>query len=76
MITNTGGPAFPAGERFEGVDGWRTEPGMNLLDYAAIKAMQALLSDPDWRQDMDFADTAAAAYRQAAEMIAAKARQA
>jgi hypothetical protein len=49
---------------------------MNLLDYAAIKAMQALLSDPDWRQDMDFADTAAAAYRQAAEMIAAKARQA
>jgi hypothetical protein len=76
MSEETGGPAFPAGKRFEGVDGWRTEPGMTLLDYAAIKAMQALLSDPDWRQDMDFADTADAAYRQAVEMIAAKARYA
>ena len=76
MTTNTGGPAFPAGERFEGVDGWRTEPGMTLLDYAAIKAMQALLSDPGWRHDMDFEETASAAYRQAAKMIAAKARYA
>jgi hypothetical protein len=37
--TNTGGPAFPAGERFEGVDGWHTEPGMTLRDYFAAKAI-------------------------------------
>ena len=42
--TNTGGPAFPAGERFEGVDGWQTEPGMTLRDYFAAKAMQALIA--------------------------------
>jgi hypothetical protein len=41
MTTETGGPAFPAGERFEGVDGWQTEPGMTLRDYFAAKAMQS-----------------------------------
>ena len=41
---DTGGPAFPAGERFEGVDGWQTEPGMTLRDYFAAKAMQGLLA--------------------------------
>jgi hypothetical protein len=54
----------------------RDPTGMTLLDYAAIKAMQALLSDPGWRHDMDFEETASAAYRQAAKMIAAKARYA
>jgi hypothetical protein len=72
MTTNTGGPAFPCHPGIENP----LYDGMTLLDYAAIKAMQALLSDFDWRQDMDFADTADAAYRQAAEMIAAKARYA
>jgi hypothetical protein len=41
--TNTGGPAFPAGERFEGVDGWHTEPGMTLRDYFAAKALQGYM---------------------------------
>ena len=45
--TNTGGPAFPAGERFECVDGWHTEPGMTLRDYFAAKAMQGILTDPE-----------------------------
>lgn len=36
--------------------------GMSLRDYMAAKAMQAFLSDPGWRQDMDFEDTAHAAY--------------
>ena len=44
---NTGGPAFPAGERFEGVDGWQTEPGMTLRDYFAAKAMQAVIARGD-----------------------------
>jgi hypothetical protein len=43
--TNTGGPAFPAGERFEGVDGWQTEPGMTLRDYFAAKAMQGFMAN-------------------------------
>jgi hypothetical protein len=76
MIKDTGGPAFPAFEHHAGYGQMMAFGGMTLLDYAAIKAMQALLSDFDWRQDMDFADTADAAYKQAAEMIAAKARQA
>ena len=43
--------------------------GMNLRDYFAAKAMQALLSDADWRQDMVFIDTAYAAYRMADAML-------
>jgi hypothetical protein len=62
MTTETGGQAFPS----------VTNLGMTLRDYFAGKAMEALLSDPDWRQDMDFADTAAAAYRQADEMLKAR----
>ena len=46
--------------------------GMTLRDYFAAKAMQALLSDPDWRQDMVFIDTAYAAYEQADEMLKAR----
>jgi hypothetical protein len=45
--------------------------GMTLRDYFAAKAMQGLLSDPDWRQDMDFEDTAHAAYKQADAMLKA-----
>jgi len=74
----TGGSAFPHTVEYKGADCGGVVPhgGMTLLDYAAIKAMQALLSDPDWRQDMSFAVTAATAYKQAAEMIAEKARYA
>lgn len=46
--------------------------GMTLRDYFASKAMQALLSDPDWRQDMDFKETAYAAYKQADAMLEAR----
>jgi hypothetical protein len=45
---------------------------MTLRDYFAAKAMQGLLSDPDWRQDMDFEDTAHAAYKQADAMLKAR----
>lgn len=46
--------------------------GMTLRDYFAAKAMQALLSDADWRQDMVFIDTAYAAYNQADAMLKAR----
>ena len=45
---------------------------MSLRDYMAAKAMQAFLSDPGWRQDMDFEDTAYAAYLMAEAMIKAR----
>jgi len=70
--TNTGGPAFPAGERFEGVDGWHTEPGMTLRDYFAAKAMAAYASSADWRIDMGPDETAFAAYKQADAMLKAR----
>ena len=46
--------------------------GMTLREYFAAKAMQGLLSDPDWRRDMDFEDTAYAAYNQADAMLKAR----
>lgn len=46
--------------------------GMKLRDYFAAKAMQALLSDTDWRLDMDIEDTAKAAYMTADEMLKAR----
>jgi hypothetical protein len=46
--------------------------GMSLRDYFAAKAMQGLLSDPDWRQDMDFEDTAHAAHLMADAMLKAR----
>ena len=46
--------------------------GMSLRDYMAAKAMQAFLSDPGWRQDMDFEDTAHAAYLMANAMLKAR----
>ena len=46
--------------------------GMSLRDYMAAKAMQAFLSDPGWRQDMDFEDTAYAAYLMADAMLKAR----
>jgi hypothetical protein len=46
--------------------------GMTLRDYFAAKAMQGLLSDSDWRQDMGFDDTALAAYKMADAMMKAR----
>jgi hypothetical protein len=37
--------------------------------------MQALLSDSDWRQDMDFKDTALAAYNKADAMMKERGRE-
>ena len=68
MDKDTGGPAFP----FNHFDLGATEHGMTLRDYFAAKAMQGLLSDPDWRQDMTFEDTAYAAYEQANAMLKAR----
>jgi hypothetical protein len=46
--------------------------GMSLRDYMAAKAMQAFLSDPEWRQEMDFEDTTHAAYHMADAMMRAR----
>ena len=46
--------------------------GMTLRDYFAAKAMQGLLADSGWRHDMDFEDTAHAAYKQADAMLKAR----
>jgi len=43
--------------------------GMTLRDYFAAKALQGYCSDPDWRIDMDFIDTAHAAYSVADAML-------
>ena len=59
-------PAFPSGYEVP------ENSGMTLRDYFAAKAMQALLSDNDWRQDMDFDDTAFAANKQADAMMKAR----
>ena len=45
---------------------------ITLKDFIAIFAMQALLSDSDWRADMDFNDTAVAAFSMANEMMEAR----
>jgi hypothetical protein len=47
--------------------------GMTLRDYFAAKAMNSLISDPDWRSDMVWHETAYAAYQMADAML--KARQ-
>jgi hypothetical protein len=69
--TNTGGPAFPSlpiVQEFEGKRLTMTE-GLTMRQYYAAKAMQALLSSADWREDMSFKDTAVAAFKQADEML-------
>jgi hypothetical protein len=43
--------------------------GMDLRDWFAGQALQGLMSDPDWRQDMDGTDTAYAAYKFADVMM-------
>jgi hypothetical protein len=57
-------PAFPSP--------YDDQEGMTLRQYYAAKAMQALLSSADWREDMSFKDTAVAAFKQADEMLAAE----
>jgi hypothetical protein len=66
MDKDTGGPAFPTPTHNLQND------GMTLRDYFAAKAMQGLLADPAWRRDMDFEETAWAAYEQADAMLKAR----
>lgn len=60
-----GGPAFPAAA----TNLTFASSGMTMRDYFAAHAVQAMLSDPNWREDMSFKDTAYAAYKQADEML-------
>jgi hypothetical protein len=53
----------------------RSDDGITVRDYFAAKAMQALLSDSDWRQDMDIKDTALAAYKTADAMMKERGRE-
>jgi hypothetical protein len=67
MIKDTGGPAFPAPAGVSHI----TEQGMTLRDYFASKAMQAILSNPDYGDEDS--SLAGAAYYVADAML--KARQ-
>jgi hypothetical protein len=65
-------PAFPTNQYANGISPSGFDTGMTLRDYFAAKAMQGLYSDPEWRIDMDFSDTAYAAYNQADAMLKAR----
>jgi hypothetical protein len=67
-MSNTGGPAFPCHPGIENP----LYDGMTLLDYAAIKAMQGMLSDPIWRSNNDFGLIAHFAYKMAKAMLEAR----
>jgi hypothetical protein len=67
-IIHTGGPAFPAGRRFDVSEGWQTEDGMTLRDYFAAKAMQGLVENANWRGMPEDA-LAKAAYNMADAML-------
>jgi len=73
MSKDTGGPAFPT-KNYKAVVPVATgyAEGMTLRDYFAAKAMQGLLSDPDWRQYTTFVETAFDAYKQADAMLKAR----
>ena len=67
MTKENGGPAFAVAELAN--IAWE---GMTLRDYFAAKAMQGYCSDLEWRLDMDFSDTADAAYSVADAMLKAR----
>lgn len=68
---DTGGPAFP--RVVEQPNGYmKAVEGMTLLDYFAAKAMQALLSDPEWRTGEWKTDTATTSYKVADAMLKAR----
>ena len=63
--------AFPV-SRYVNVDGETHDSGiqgMDLRDYFAAKAMQALLSDSQWRLSFSMGDTARQAYDSADFMM-------
>jgi len=62
MTTETGGQAFPA--HFESHD------GMNLRDYFAAKAMQAMLARTPWDESgVSYAQLTGSAYEMADAMM-------
>lgn len=66
---NTGGPAFPVNDSHEMNNGERAvyaDPGMNLRDYFAAKAMQSLIGSTT------IADVARLAYVAADAMLKAR----
>ena len=71
MITNTGGPAFPAPAGVSHI----TEQGMTLRDYFAAKAMQGILASNTEHEHEDahiFDAIAEASYKQADAMLKAR----
>ena len=78
-MTQDGGPAFPAGRRFEINEGWSTEAGMSLRDYFAARAMSIMWDAYDKgycglnNQDAPNAEVIAkGAYQLADAMLAAR----
>jgi len=48
MTQETGGSAFPTTQYANGISPSGHDQGMTLRDYFAAKAMQAILSDPNF----------------------------
>jgi len=48
------------------------DQGMTLRDYLAAKAMQALLTDSEWRRVVGMNEIALFAYKMADEMLKAR----
>jgi hypothetical protein len=74
-MKDNGGSAFPAQPIYGRPDGTsivHEQGGMTLRDYFAAKAMQAYASDAEWREDMDYVETARAAYAMADSMLKAR----
>jgi hypothetical protein len=74
MTAETGGPAFPHTVEYKGADCGGVVPhgGMTLRDYFASKAMQSLVSDPDYRRGNDFGWIAERSYHMADAMLKAR----
>ena len=71
-VKNSTMQAFPFIEPHEDDNIKAYHPGMTMRDQFAMAAMQGYCSDPDWRLDMDFSDTAHAAYSVADAMMKAR----
>ena len=49
--TNTGGPAFPVKQYNRNIMAFEEFCGLTVRDYFAAKAMQAILSNPDFGEE-------------------------
>jgi len=72
MTEETGGPAFPCDLTSYDDEVRIQYQGMTLRDYFAAKAMQALLSDSNWRRNHDFDSSAERSYGMADAMLKAR----